>query len=266
MNNKILFDSAPQLTIGFIQIAGDINLEMEVGGLLSQIDGVCWRMQKIPFTNDKLTVKTYNDPACEIPRAVRVFLPKNGRYGNIDVFAFACTSMSIAVGTDLINDLLKEGCCKNRDDIVVINMADAIVEAIGVVSGGYNRICLLTPYIDELHQKTKSFLESCGIKIEKNWNLGLETDSDISSVNPEWLAEYIEELVEKMKKKPEVFVICCSAMRVCGYGYISKLEKRFGVRVITSNQALMWYCLVKGGISKDELVKIHGYGSLFSGV
>ena len=42
--NKLIFDCKPRLTIGFIQIPGDINLDMEVGPLLSQLKNVCWRM------------------------------------------------------------------------------------------------------------------------------------------------------------------------------------------------------------------------------
>jgi hypothetical protein len=57
--NKLIFDCKPRLTIGFIQIPGDINLDMEVGPLLSQLKNVCWRMQKINLISEKLNEDTF---------------------------------------------------------------------------------------------------------------------------------------------------------------------------------------------------------------
>ena len=42
------------------------------------------------------------------------------------------------------------------------------------------------------------------------------------------------------------------------------IEKMFEIPIITSNQALVWYCLNKSPqIDKDDIKKIEGYGVLF---
>lgn len=60
-------------------------------------------------------------------------------------------------------------------------------------------------------------------------------------------------------------MLCCSAMRVCGYGFIDELEQRLNLPVITSTQALLYHCLRESGpITVDEIRAVRGYGQLFS--
>jgi len=76
---------------------------------------------------------------------------------------------------------------------------------------------------------------------------------------------YIKNYILNLQNiKGDTILICCSSLRVTTYDFINKLEKEIGIPVITSNQALIWDCLVKGDISSEELLTIKGYGSLFN--
>ena len=94
--------------------------------------------------------------------------------------------MSVSVGIEKVDKILKG----NNTEIKVTNMAKAVINALNKVSETKN-IILLTPYIDDLHQKTINFLSDHKFNVVKDYNFGLETDSIISSVNPMYIKNYI---------------------------------------------------------------------------
>ena len=46
----LIFDENP-IILGFIQLPTDYTLDNEIGGILSQINGVKWLLQKILYTD-----------------------------------------------------------------------------------------------------------------------------------------------------------------------------------------------------------------------
>lgn len=260
----LIFDPKPRLTIGFIQVPGDITLDIEVYPLLSQIDNIRWRITKLSFkdNNEHISTNTYKKSKKNIKKAAATFLPRNNQdYGSLDIIALSCTSMSFALGSIQVQEELYKGY---PDAIVTTDMATAIINALHSINA-YN-IALLTPYIDELHQKNINFLTNNGFNVIVHHNLNLTKDSLVSSLNPESILEQAARLFNdnKLNVQPDTLFICCSAFRSTGYGFIDHIEKTLGVPVITSNQALMWECLDKSPkISQEEIRNVKGYGQLF---
>jgi len=120
----------PLLTIGFIQLPSDLTTDNEIPFILCQIKGICWRMQKLEFKgNDtKITVKTYKNALKNIKKASSIFIPKDGEsYGNLDIIALACTSMSFSLGPLKVQEELLKGY---PNTLMAIDMATAVVAAL----------------------------------------------------------------------------------------------------------------------------------------
>ena len=131
------------------------------------------------------------------------------------------------------------------------------------------------------------------------YNIGFHKDVETTSMSPESIFEY-GKCLAKLSDNVDALFIGCSGFRatgtrlmiskvtVCnqvlfylrayvieihyftidsslGYGFIDRLEKAIGKPVITSNQAVMWYCLkMCENVSVDDLLSVKGYGQLFS--
>jgi Xaa-Pro dipeptidase len=267
------FDSAPPVTLGLVQLPSDMTLDMEAGPLLSQFDGkVAWRMQKMQLDSSKISSDTYERSVDNIRDAASTFLPQNtpGGHGHLDVVAMCCTSLSFVLGSDAVQQELSAGYPGAR---VHTDMAEAVMAALHAVMPSAARrrprVCLLTPYIDEVHAKNVAFLERGGIDVVAQRNLGLETDAETTSVAPAFLAEAAIALAHSVSGADAVF-IGCSAFRSTGFGFIDDVESRLpgGMALITSNQALLWHCLQMSSAGVDgeeEGLEVHaeGYGRLF---
>ena len=81
----------------------------------------------------------------------------------------------------------------------------------------------------------------------------LEKDSDMIRVRPDYIAEFAAEL-----DGPDVdtVFISCGALR--SLDIVGALEQKLGKPVICSNQAMIWDCLRKAGISD----RCPGFGRL----
>lgn len=266
------FDSAPPVTLGLVQLPSDMTLDMEAGPLLSQFDGkVAWRVQKMQLDSSKISSDTYERSVDNIRDAASTFLPQNapGGHGHLDVVAMCCTSLSFVLGSDVVQQELSAGYPGAR---VHTDMAEAVTAALHAVMPSdarrRPRVCLLTPYVDEVHAKNVAFLERSGIDVVAQRNLGLETDAETTSVAPAFLAEAAIALAHSVSGADAVF-IGCSAFRSTGFGFIDDVESRLpgGMSLITSNQALLWHCLQMScaGVDGEEGLEVQaeGYGRLF---
>ena len=263
--NEVIYDVKPILTIGIIQLPSDITLDNEVPFILSQIKGVCWRMQKLNFENndDIIISKTYENAMKNIKKAASTFIPTdNTRYGGIDIIALACTSMSFTLGPEKVQEELLKGY---PNALISTDMATATINALQCFKNNTMQcnIGLLTPYVNELHIKYINFLTNYDFNIVFDYNLSLSTDTKVTSLNPESILDYAKFII-KQNNNITVMLIGCSAFRSTGYNFIDHAEEILGIPVITSNQALIWQCLHKcSNIAKDDIKNIKGYGCLF---
>ena len=94
--------------------------------------------------------------------------------------------------------------------------------------------------------------------------MDLENNSLTSSVTNESIEEIIDEMIA-INSNIHIFIIVCSALNVTNYGFIDKMEKKYGIVFTTSNQTLLWNSLhLALPNEKKNLIKnINGYGKLF---
>ncbi|CAK0836695.1 unnamed protein product, partial [Prorocentrum cordatum] len=101
-------------------------------------------------------------------------------------------------------------------------------------------------------------------------NFDLNRDTLVSSVQPESVLGCAQECIRACGRPVDCALLCCSALRVTGEGFIDRAEQALGVPVLTSNQCLIWESLHAAAGSEDtaiqrsEVEAVRGYGRLFA--
>lgn len=170
---------------------------------------------------------------------------------NVNVIAYGCTTGSLVKGVNHATEI--EAKLESITGIPSIATANAVLRAMRKL--GLRKISVATPYIEELNERERRFLELNGIKVLKIVGLGLKDNVEIGRVK--------SETVQKLALKANVhdadgIFISCTNLRTINI--IEKLEREIGKPVISSNTATFWNMLRR--INVNERIK--GYGILLS--
>lgn len=131
--------------------------------------------------------------------------------------------------------------------------SDAITAALADLAP--RRIALVTPYIDAVVQREISFLEHHGYEVVNALGLGLAEGKAMSSVEP---GQWYRHALEMAGCGADLVFLSCTAIRV--FEAIVDVERDLGIPVLTSNQAMLWWCLRQAGL-RDSVPAL---GKLFS--
>jgi maleate isomerase len=153
---------------------------------------------------------------------------------DVNLIAFACTSGSLIKGREYdfeLSDRISEaaGC-------PAITTSSAVIDALNVLKA--HRICLGTPYIEEVTDREVSFLEKNGFIVTAKRSLHIKENKKIGLLTPndaEVLARSICSSVS------DVVFISCTNFRT--FEVIERLEDELGKAVISSNSATLWASL-----------------------
>ncbi|MFT6107687.1 MAG: ectoine hydroxylase [Planctomycetota bacterium] len=236
----------PRATIACIQLPTDLILDEEAPALISRLPGVRLRLQKVQLDGEALDFANYETARGRIRSAAATLRPK----GSIDAVGLACTSLAFALGRDDVRAELRAG----QPGAQVTDMATATLAALDRL--GLRRPALLTPYVDELHQRNLELLRGAGREVVVDSNLGFSTDEEITSITPAALRELA---LAADDPSADCLVIACSAFRTLGSGYLDALEADLGKPVLSSAQVFLRHLLDLAGVEDS----IGGYGSLF---
>ncbi|MEM1610071.1 MAG: aspartate/glutamate racemase family protein [Sulfolobales archaeon] len=205
-----------------------------------------------------VSIHTSRIPLKEVTRASLLEMEKHSiraskelADADVDIILYGCTSGSLVGGPGFdraIASKIQEATGKP-----VVTTATAVIEALEAL--GVKRISIATPYIDEVNEEEKRFLEAHGIEVISIKGMGIIKNTDIGRIDP-WDVYRFARAV--YSDKAEGLFISCTNLRTIEV--IEILEKDLGVPVVTSNQASLWAVLRKVGI-KD---KIQGYGRLLT--
>ena len=119
--------------------------------------------------------------------------------------------------------------------------ADAIVAAIKAL--GSRRIAMITPYIDPVVEREIGFLQHHGCEVVHSSGMGLAEGRAMSMVEP---GEWYRRAMDQTGSGADLCFLSCTAIRV--FSIIGDLERDLGVPVLTSNQAMTWWCLRQAGL------------------
>jgi maleate isomerase len=168
----------------------------------------------------------------------------------VDCIVFHCTAVS-TFAPELADGIRER--IKAASGIKCFTTADAILEGLRRLKA--RRVSLLTPYIDEVHAREIAFLEASGFEECGCANLGINTNADMATLEPEAILDWAR---DKVDRRADACLISCTAIKSAPV--IARLEQALGLPVLTSNQSMVWYLLRSNGIDG----RIEGYGGLFS--
>jgi len=251
--DTIRFSKPPRAVLGIIQIATDLVMDTEGSLLVAQLPGVEIRHAKIAFEEEEICAATY-DQAYEqgaIHAAVNTLQwPERNLQGGeyITVWGMSCTSISFILGPDKVKSCFPDGA-------TTTDMWTSVLKALRCLEA--TKLAVLTPYQAEVSSKNEQLLKDEGFDVVATMSLGLTRDVETSAVAP----DFIEECATKLaaESSADALFIGCSAFRACTPGFITDLEAKLGIPVVTSTQAFLWHVL-RTALVEDSL---DGYGKLF---
>lgn len=168
----------------------------------------------------------------------------------VDIIALGCTSGSFIGGYEYDKELI-ESMEKASNGIPCFTTSSAVVSALKTL--GVKKVAVATPYIQEVNERGRSYLEESGFEVTNLMGLNLLYDREIDSQSLETVYKLGREVDTK---DAEAVVLLCTGLR--SIGVIEYLEKDLGKPVISAIQSTFWSALRRCGI-KDRL---KGYGSL----
>jgi maleate isomerase len=164
----------------------------------------------------------------------------------VDIIVYGCTSGSLFKGVVWEENLVKK--LQKATGIPTITTARAVVEALRSVRATV--ITVVTPYIDELNELEKMFLETHDFRVSNIKGLGLIDNLMIGKVSREEILGLID-----VPYGSDCLFISCTNLPVTKM--IQELESKYNVPVVTSNQASLWLTL--RSLNQEP---VDGYGTL----
>lgn len=240
----------PTHTIGFVwpgpPVPGDAE---EVARFIP--DGVNWHIVGTPrdfgtddrpaITRDRLFAMAEN-PNIE---ATAAKLPALGA----QAIGYGCTSASYVRGVGGDTDISARITDTTR--LPSTTTSTTAVEALKFL--GVTRVAVLSPHVDELNERLRTFLEGHGLDVVHM--RGLNKLRGIEDIPQEEIYELVVQLVDR--PEADSIFVSCTGMRTSNI--LSRLEEATGKPVVSALQATIWGTLRLA----DTPSELPGLGSLF---
>ncbi len=167
------------------------------------------------------------------------------------IIVFHCTASSMEdglAGEARLVDLIHEASA-----CPAITTGRAITEALKHL--GVKKLVLISPYVDRTHQHEVRYLREAGFEVIHDVGLGLAGSDEYIAVNPKRWREIVSGNV-----RPEADGYLLSCTNTTMIEVIEECERSLERPVVTSNQATLWACLQRIGVSRP----LTGLGQLFT--
>jgi maleate isomerase len=234
---------AHRARIGLVVLATDNTLEHEFRQML-QIDGIAFYESRLPSPID-INPTTLAEMEKEIAAATGLILPGV----DLDVVAYCCTSGTVVIGEENVFARIREA----RAGVACSTPITAAIA--GVKAMDARRIALLTPYVEDVNQMLRRFIEARGVEVPVMGSFNHENDNEVARISPASIRAAVLEL-GRYPQVDAVFVSCTS-LRLASF--VDSLELELGKPVTSSNHALAWHCLRLAGYKEP----VPGLGRLF---
>lgn len=226
--------------LGLLIPSSNITLEYEMPMMAPR--GVSIHFERIPQTED--TEEQLSAMIDYVPEKAKLL-----SHARVDVIGFGCTSGSFIKGMGYDYKIID--IIQNNTKIKATTTSTAVIEALKIT--GLKKLSVGAPYLDSIIDKLKEFLEINGFEVVNIEGLNMPFGEGDLSLD----ATY--NLVRKIDHPDSegIFISCTDFKTV---ELLEILEKDFGKKVISSNQATMWKLLRLSGMK----ITIPGFGSLLS--
>lgn len=168
---------------------------------------------------------------------------------DVDVIGYGCTSGSLFRGKD--HDVEIEREIEEKTRIPAVATAKAVVEAFNELQ--ISRVCVATPYIEEINERVQRYLEQNSIDVLRIKGLDITHNSEVGNQDTNVAYELAKKV--HMPEAQGIFISCTNFRTI---EVIGQLEEELKVPVISSNTATLW-AMMKKTVSQRTL---KGYGKL----
>jgi maleate isomerase len=234
---------AHRARIGLIVLATDHTIEHEFRQIY-RLDGVALYESRI-YNSPTISAATLAEMEKGMTAAAAVILPGI----KLDVVAYGCTSGTVVIGEDKVFQRIREA----QPGVACSTPITAGIAAFKKL--GVGRIALLTPYVDEVNQMFRRFVEERGIRVPVMGSFNHDNDNEVARISQASIKAAVRELARE--SSVDGVFISCTSLRVASIA--EELEQELGKPVTSSNHALAWHCLRLARI-KDALPNL---GRLF---
>ena len=237
---KMPYDLADEIgyrcRIGLIVLASDYTIEHEFRKMLD-IPGVAVYASRI-YNDAEISAQSLAAMEERIAESTRVILPG----ASLDVVAYGCTSGAMTIGDDKVAELIH----KVRPGVACTSPMKAALAAFEAF--GARRIALLTPYMDEINQTMRDFVEARGFSVPVMGSFNEPNDNKVGRISPDSIRAAALELGSS--DRIDAVFVACTALRVVEIA--AGIESELGKPVTSSNHAMAWHCLRLAGIDDPQ--------------
>ena len=169
---------------------------------------------------------------------------------NPGIIVFHCTANSMENG--LAHEAAIVEIIEQASGCSTLTTAQAITQAFNHFA--IKKLVLISPYVQATNEHEVYYLKEAGYTVVHELGLGLESHG-YSAVTPE---EWKKIVKENARADTDGYFLSCTNTRMIEA--VPGIEKELGKPVISSNQATLWACLKRLGISHSD----NRLGSLFN--
>ena len=174
------------------------------------------------------------------------------RHADVDCIAYCCTTGSLIDGVDWDEELAAR--LGKATELPVTTTASAAIKAMR--SLGLKTVSVATPYIDQVNDIERAYIEACGIRVNSITGLQFTRGEELHSLDQDAAREFCRAAM--VDGADGLFISCTDFASI---DFIEELERDLGKPVVTSNTATLW--MVLSLIKLDQ--PIEGFGQLLSG-
>lgn len=150
----------------------------------------------------------------------------------VDALAYACTTGSLVHGHGFDADLeTRLGEAADAPAVATALSVRRLLDAFGAT-----RVAVATPYVDELNERERSYLDEAGFDVAHLDGRGIERNTDIGRLTP---SDALEQAHSVLAETPDVDALFVSCTNYPTLGVVDDLAAA-GVSVVTSNLATLW--------------------------
>ncbi|MCV0428016.1 MAG: aspartate/glutamate racemase family protein [Roseibium sp.] len=231
-------------TLGVIVLETDETLEPEFSKVMA-LDGVALYHSRIPMVPE-IRADTLAKMEKDLPASARLLPPSL----NFDVIGYGCTSASTVIGSENVARAIQTVF----PGALVTDPLAAVIAAAREINA--KRLGFITPYVPEVSERMQQRLTEVGFEIAAFGSFEEGNDQTVARISETSIIRAAERVAATAPC--DAIVISCTNLRTLNI--LMEMEKRIGVPIISSNQALAWHMLRLAKI-KDHRPE---FGHLFS--
>ena len=215
------------LSVGLMVPINNTTMEPELLAWLPE--GSSCRRIGIPRGKAMLTPAT-------LPEYLKqaIALARDFAADDIDIVVYGCTAAGFMSGPQRDAEVAAELARVTRKRVVTTASSMGAVLA----DLGARNVALITPYLDEINDRLRTFLEPLGIGVAVLSSFRAKTVDELAAITSDQIAERAREV---MKPGIDAMFIACSQLPT--HAILRDLERELGIPVWSSIRATAWQAL-----------------------